>query len=56
MSMSREEVLANAIALRTMETHAALTARAFNSSTESKVTRQNYETYQKHFRVSFTET
>ncbi len=51
MSPSREEVVANAIAQRTMEAHAAFKAKAIVSSTESKNTRENYEHYQKHYKV-----
>lgn len=49
--MSRQKILEDAIALKTMETHASLTARALSAQTESKVTRANYDHYQRHFKV-----
>ncbi len=51
--MSRQKMLEDAIALKTMETHAALTAQALLAQTESKVTRANYDYYQGHFKVMF---
>ena len=49
--MNRQEILQQAIALKTMETHAALTAKAITAQTESKVTRANYDHYQRHYKV-----
>jgi hypothetical protein len=54
--MSTDKLLTNAIAQRTIETRAAFTTKSLNSSTESRVTRENYERYQSHYTVSFTET
>ena len=53
---SREKLLTNAVALKTMETHAALTAKAITSNTESKITRANYEHYQSHYKVCVIES
>jgi hypothetical protein len=51
LSPSRDEVRANVVARQTMEAYAALKAKAMVSSTESKNTRENYEHYQKHYKV-----
>ena len=51
--MNRQELLQQAIALKTLETHAALTAKAISAQTESKVTRANYDHYQGHYKVSY---
>jgi hypothetical protein len=53
---SREKQLNTAVSLKTMETHAALTAKALTTQTESKVTRANYDHYQGHYKVCLPET
>ena len=51
--MDRQAVIQQSIALRAMETHAALTARAITTQVEVKATRDNYDHYQGHYKVYF---
>ncbi len=50
-TMSREQVMHQVVAMRTMEYNAAMAAKTITSQTESKITRANYEHYQGHYKV-----
>ncbi len=54
ISMSREQIINHAVAVRAMEFHASMAAQAITSRTESKKTRDIYEHYQKHYKVGNT--